>query len=165
MEVVISLTIGVLIFAVAVVIYSKFIVRNATLETLPDLPDEQLLFEEDRVRVTQVGAQRPVVFLSCKLRVTNHRIIAAQKGLLSSQHMLRLVAWYREPDGEGTDLGQSLRSACVVSSTPRNQITVVQDGDDEVLTIPLGCGLLTQGQTMLVHSKRLPKLTAALDQE
>lgn len=128
------------------------------------MPDERILFEEEKVRVTQTGGPRQVVFLSCKLRVTNHRIIVAQKGLLSSQHMLRLVAFYRDPSGAGADLGRSLRSACVVASMPRSQITVVNDGDGDVLSVPLGGGALTHGQSMLVRSKRLPELTAALDQ-
>ncbi len=162
MEAVGSIAIGVAIFVVAAVIYSRFVVKNATLESLLMLPDEQVLFEETGVKVRQEGAQRPLVFISCTVRATSHRIIVAQKALLSKRQVLRLVATYSDLRGEGADLSRSLRAACIVTSVPRPQITVTE-GSPAALSIPLGGGALTSGQTMLIESRRLEELVTVLD--
>ncbi len=163
MSTVLSVAIGVGVFVVAAIIYSKFIVNNATLATLPALEGEEQLFEEEGVTVKQVGSPRAALFINCKVRVTNQRIIVAQKALLSkTTFVLRLVATYTDPGGAGADLGRSLRSACVVASIPRDAIRLEGEGKEAALVLPLGGGALTQGQTMQIYSKRLPELRGVL---
>lgn len=163
MDAVLSIAIGVGVFVVAAIIYSKFIVKNATLATLPALEGEEQLFEEQGVKVKQEGSPRSALFYGCKVRVTNQRIIVAQKALLSkTTFVLRLVATYTDPGGQGADLGQSMRSACVVAAIPRDTIRVEGEGEKAALALPLGGGTLTRGQTMLIYSQRLPELRGVL---
>ena len=163
MNAVLSIAIGVGVFVVAAIIYSKFIVKSATLATLPALEGEEQLFEEVGVKVKQEGSPRSALFYGCTVRVTNQRIIVAQKALLSkTTFVLRLVATYTDPGGQGADLGRSMRSACVVAAIPREAIRVEGEGQEAALALPLGGGALTAGQTMLIYSERLPELRAAL---
>ncbi len=164
MEVFLSIVGGVVVFALAVFIYSRFVVKSWTLDSLEMLPDEEVVFEEDGVDVEQVGGQRPVVFMSCKIRITNQRIIIAQKVLLSDKMSVRAVISYLDAAGEGTDLKASMRSACIVASIPPSAMSKELDGDsDSVLAIPLGGGMVTSHQTFHLYSERIDEILKLVD--
>lgn len=162
MSTTLGIVIGVGVFVLVAVIYSKFIVKDSSLEGLLELPGEELLFEETGIKVKQVGSPRSALFYGCKVRITNQRILVAQKMLFSKKFHLRLVATYTDPTGDGADLGDSLRSACVVATIPRDVIGVEGEGEERALAVPLGGGPLTGGQIMMIYSKQLPRITEAL---
>ena len=68
--------------------------RNSTLDKLTLLQGEKILFEENGVRVEQGGSPESVIFINCIVRVTDQRIIIAQKTLLSKSYVLRHVIKY-----------------------------------------------------------------------
>ena len=68
--------------------------RDSTLDKLEVLAGESALFEEQGVRVEQSGSPRSTVFFNCIVRVTDMRIIIAQKILLRKKHVLRHVIFF-----------------------------------------------------------------------
>ncbi len=96
----------ILIFSVLLVIV-VFFYRNSTLEKLPSLTGEKILFEESGIRVEQGGSPRSVIFINCIVRVTDKRIIIAQKMLLSKKYALRHVIFYKGTS-DSTDLNSTL---------------------------------------------------------
>lgn len=101
----INLIILVLFFFVIAVIAIFY--RGASLDKLESEPGETVLFEECGIRVEQSGSPRSVIFFNCIVRVTDRRIIIAQKMLLRKKYALRHVIFYREGD-EQTGLKQTL---------------------------------------------------------
>ena len=150
-----SVTWTVIIVAVVIFVLVAFFYRKATLDQLESLPGERVLFEEDNIKVTQDGAPRSAIFFWCKVRVTNRRIIVAQKvWLRKNKYQLRHVIWYDQPNGEGVDLTETLRSGYVEAKMPWTRIEVDADGEDPVVKIPLAGSALTDRQTATIHTKR-----------
>lgn len=129
--------------------------RHSTLDKLPFLPGEEVLFEEDGVRVEQAHPRRTVVFLRCLVRVTNYRIITAQHALLSKKKPLRHVAAYRGPAGEGVDLPKTLGKGFVVVSLNKDRIRLETRNEKPVVVIPLDGSILTEGQSAVIYTKNM----------
>jgi len=79
----------------AVLILIALLYKNSTLDKIAFLPEEKILFEEGGVRVEQAGSPRSSVFSNCIVRITDKRIIIAQKILLSKRYALRHVIAYK----------------------------------------------------------------------
>jgi len=96
--------------------------RKSTLDKLEPLPGEKVLWEESGVDVTQVGAPRTAFFHSCVVRLTDRRVIIAQKVPLTRKtHYLRAVIDHSSPNPD-TDLGATLRRGYLSFSVGENEI-------------------------------------------
>jgi hypothetical protein len=135
--------------------------RNATLDKLPPLPDEEILFEEDGVRVEQTG-NRTALFFGCKVRLTNHRLIVAQKVLFQKKYALRHVVFYDDLVADGTDLGQSMRSGYVTTTLRRQDISLHKEDDKTYVLFPLDGSALTAGQAVKIHTNHPEEYEKAL---
>lgn len=137
--------IAVIIFFVIMVII-VFLYRNSTLEKLPLLPGEEILFEEQGVEVSQAGAPQTAVFKNCMVRVTTRRIIIAQKvPMRKNYHVLRHVISYGAVDDE-TELDKSLRRGYLVMAQHLSELIYKDDGGEVLIRIPIPESLLTKGQ-------------------
>jgi hypothetical protein len=150
-----SVTWIVIIAAAVVFVLVAVLHRKAMLDHLESLPGERVLFEEDNIKVTQDGAPRSAVFFRCKVRVTNLRIITAQKvALRKNKYRLRHVIWYNRPGGEGVDLSKTLGSGYIEAEMALTKVTVDASGENPVVKIPLVGSVLTSNQTAVIHTKR-----------
>ncbi len=90
-----SIQVIALIVFFCLMVVLAFLYRNSTLQKLPFLPGEEILFEEDKVTVRQGGAPGTALFRGCRVRVTSRRIIIAQKvPFRKAYHVLRHVISY-----------------------------------------------------------------------
>lgn len=85
--------IAVFIVAMAVIIFFS---RKGGMHLLTAVPGEHILMDEADVTVTQEGGPENTVFLHCLVRLTDSRIIIAQKALAGSTYFLRAVITYRQ---------------------------------------------------------------------
>ncbi|MBW2277535.1 MAG: hypothetical protein JRF63_08595 [Deltaproteobacteria bacterium] len=143
-------------------IYSLIVGKKGSLEGLAALPGETVLVEEQGVRVEQRARPKSALFMSCRLRVTDRRLIIAQKALLAKTHQLRFVFSYAQA-GSGADLASSLGTGCIVADVAVDAITVARDGERMALEIPLGGGALTSGQTALIFTDRAAEIVAMIN--
>ena len=120
-------------------------------------------FEDLRVRVDQHGEPRSAIFFNCKVRVTDRRIIIAQKiPFRKGKYQLRHVSAYNDPSGRGADLGKSLSMGVLTGSTPLDQITREELNGKAIVRIPLGGGVLTDRQSVIVYAHRPDEMMAAM---
>jgi len=110
------------IFCVLLIMIT-FLYRNSTLDKLPLLPGEKILFEEGEVRVEQSGSPRSVIFINCIVRVTDKRIIIAQKMLLSKKYALRHVITYNGLT-DTTDLKISLKEGYLNMTVEKSDVKI-----------------------------------------
>lgn len=83
----------VVFFLVALLLGRRF--KNATLDKLPLLPGEKILFDDECGKVMAQTGPKPAVWPKSIVRVTNMRIIVAQHALFKPAHMpLRYVIHY-----------------------------------------------------------------------
>jgi len=78
--------------------------RNATLDKLATEVGEDTLLEEHAVRV-RVGNGRVTIFRGCVVRLTDRRLIIAQKALFGRSAVLRYVLRYRDASSETEEAG------------------------------------------------------------
>jgi hypothetical protein len=104
-----------------------FLYRNARLEKLESLPEETTLFEEDGIPVEQRGTPRMAYYGKCRIRLTNKRLIIAQKMLFSqTNYVLRFVITFNS-NVPAPDLSRSLKSGYYITSISRNSIVFNPD--------------------------------------
>ena len=135
----------ILLFITALVFIS-LLYRKSTLDNLSMLDGESVLFEEKGVRVEQGSLSRTTVFIGCIVRVTDMRIIIAQKMLLSkSGYALRHVITY-DAAGEGTDLAGTFKKGYLNFRVRRSDIGIEMDGGRTCVRIDIPESALTRGQ-------------------
>lgn len=117
--------------AVVVITYT-----SATLNKLPMLDGEEILFEEAGVHVTQSGTLKGTLFVKCKVRVTNRRIITSQKLPLRDTYALSHVVTY---DGvvSKVDMRKTIGSGFITADVSRQDISVEVDTGRASVIIPL----------------------------
>lgn len=124
---------------VCVGVYSAIFFKNSTLEKLPLLIGEKILFEDDEKlsfqSVPNIGT--PTQFPLGHVRITNKRIILSQATLLSKKtHPLRFVIQYAaaetEPEG---DLKETLKQGYQSFSITLKEIAFEEDKGKECLII------------------------------
>ena len=124
------------VFILCIVLIA-FLYRNATLEKLSSLPDEHTLFEEDGIAVEQTGTPRMAYYGKCKIRLTNKRLIIAQKMLFTSNwYMLRFVITFSNY-APSPDLKTSIKMGYYISNTEKNKISFKQDNELTKISIPV----------------------------
>lgn len=136
----IVIIISVLLFILIAVFY-----RNTTLDKLQFLSGEKIVYEESGVRVEQSGSPRSVIFINCIVRVTDKRIIIAQKMLLSKQYALRHVILYNGLYGI-TNLGTSLKKGYLNIVISKADINIGEKGGACTVRINIPESVLTKNQ-------------------
>ena len=144
--------IALLVFIIALVIIAIFY-RKATLEKLPALAGERVLFEEEGIRVEQSGSPRSVLFTKSTVRVTDRRIIIAQATLIGKTRVLRHVISYDAPGNE-TDLSASAHKGYLVMSVRKSQVNISPESGAAAVRINIPESLLTGGQYITYKTAR-----------
>lgn len=119
--------------------------RNSTLDKLPLMTGEKILFEEGRVRVEQGGSPRSVVFINCIVRVTNLRIVIAQKMLFSGKYALRHVIFFDET-ADSTDLKSTLQKGYLNMAVSKADLKLNDAEGECVVRIDIPKSALTGNQ-------------------
>lgn len=140
-----SIELVVILVFIAVLVFFSIATRKSTLDKLEKLPGEEILFEEEGIRVEQAGAPRTAVFMNCIVRVTGRRIIIAQKMLFGKTYALRHVIIYDVYSDE-TDLAQSLRKGYLNFEVTRSKVKIERDSERCLITIPIPASALTGNQ-------------------
>jgi len=128
-----------------ILIAISILYRNATLDRLVMMEGERVIFEERGVRVSQEGAPDSVLFVNCVVRLTDRRIIIAQKMLFREKYALRHVIGYGER-GAVTDLGKTLARGYLIMRIDSGEVRVREESGGETVTIPIPRSALTGGQ-------------------
>jgi len=135
----------VIVIATVVFILIAFFYRGASLDKLPELPGEKALLEENGVRVEQSGSPRSVIFMNCIVRVTDRRIIIAQKMLLSNKYALRHVIVYNGLNNS-TDLKTSFKKGYLNIAVTKSDVKLDDAGGTCTVRINIPESALTKNQ-------------------
>ncbi len=102
--------------------------KNATLEKIGLMPGEKILLEEANIKIVSCTSPRTVIFPRSVIRLTNQRIMIAQKPLFGSGTGLRFVVQYNSkselPTGYG---GGALQNGFVTFGLLKNGIKIGED--------------------------------------
>ena len=145
-------TIIILIFIVLLIVVA-ILYRNSTLDKLQLLPGEKILFEESSVRVEQAGSPGSVIFFNCIVRVTNSRIIIAQKMLFRNRYALRFVIIYSDSENV-TDLKNTFMSGFIVMKVSAQEIKFSTGDGSSTVTINIPGSVLTRGEYITYATSR-----------
>ena len=138
---------------VVVAIVLAIVWRGATLDKLPMLSGEQILFDEVGIRVEQKGGPETAWLVGAHVRVTNQRVIIGQKMAFGKTVALRHVITYATPSHAGTELSESLKSGYVIADIQPDDMQLGSDPDEKnkpTLIIPLDGSILTKGSHVKV---------------
>ena len=127
--------------------------RDSVLSKLELSPGESILFEEDGVKVYQL-ANEDIYFKNCRIRVTDQRLIIAQKFWGRDKYALRFV--FHVPSVGDT----SLRGLYVTSHLQDEQILI--DAVKGEIRMPLGNSVLTETQLVVISTSRVADWRARL---
>ncbi len=132
------------IFFAALILVMIFY-RNSTLDKLLSLPGEKILFEESGVRVEQSGSPRTVIFINCIVRLTDRRIVTAQKMLLSKKYALRhVINYYGLSDT--TDLKTSFKKGYLNMTVSKSEVAISDTDGGCSVRIDIPDSALTKNQ-------------------
>lgn len=127
----------VFIFIIIGVIWSvKY--KNAFMERIEKLQDETTLFEGDMPHVKIKSYRRTGYLTGSLVRITNKRIIIAQKALFQSRHAIRYVVIFEEPGNVAAPEGIAggvFTNGYVTIGTKRDDITLVADPKEQYISI------------------------------
>jgi hypothetical protein len=146
--------IGLSLFAVAIVVMAIY-ARNSTLAKLEPFPGEETLYEEDGVEVHQAGRNRPSRFPGCTVRITNKRLIVAQKSVFGSSKPLRHIAVFEPREAVEKRPHVTLSGAYVTVVLEKNSIVVKPNASPPHISFPIDGTALTAGQSVLIFSQNL----------
>ncbi len=132
------------IFFIALIVI-MILYRNSTLDKLPLMTDEKIVFEESNVRVEQGGSPRSVIFINCIVRITDRRIIIAQKMLLSKKYALRHVIEYNG-FSDSTDLKTTLAKGYMNITISKDDIKIIDTDGVYTVRIDIPDSALTRKQ-------------------
>ncbi len=125
-----------LIFLAFLIAFALFY-RRALLSRLPPRPGESILSEEYGVAVYEHSGPRIKCYNNCRVRLTDSRIIIAQKlPLLRDSFYLRFIIQYNV-DKARTDLLTILKKGYYDIEVPASLITLTEKGTEISVTLPL----------------------------
>ncbi|HOP29409.1 MAG TPA: hypothetical protein P5120_09155 [Spirochaetota bacterium] len=141
-----SLNLIIILIFIAAMFFIAILYRNSTLDKLPMLPGETVIFEEKSVRVEQAGSPRSTIFINCIVRVTDRRIIVAQKLFLrKDKYALRHVISYSSGADE-TDLKTTFAKGYLNFSVRRDDVKIEREGEKDFIRIDIPESVLTRRQ-------------------
>lgn len=141
-----SLNLIIIIVFIAALLLVAILYRNSTLDKLSFSPGETILFEDKGVRVEQAGAPQSTIFFNCIVRVTDRRIIIAQKLFLrKDKYALRHVISYNS-GGDETDLKTTLAKGYLIFSVRKDEIKIEMEGEKKIIRIDIPESVLTRRQ-------------------
>ena len=140
-----SIHLIVILVFIAGFILMAILYRNATLDKLPKLSGENTLLEEMPVKVSQGGSSQTTIFTKCLVRVTNYRIIVAQKPLLGKTLALRHVITYNEYSHD-TDLKKTLLCGYMIFKINKSDVKIIENSENNLIQIDIPNSTLTKGQ-------------------
>ena len=141
-----SLNLIIIIAFITAMLFIAILYRNSTLDKLPMLPGETAIFEEKGVRVEQAGSPQSTIFINCIVRVTDRRIIIAQKLFLrKDKYALRHVISYSRGADE-TDLKTTFAKGYLNFSVRRDDVKIERDGEKDFIRIDIPESVLTRRQ-------------------
>lgn len=112
--------------------------KNSTLDKLPLLPGEKILFEDEVKKVIEQTGPQPMMFPRCFVRVTNQRIIIAQHTLFggkSSRLPIRYVIYFgKRADSTGYG-GGALKTGYVTFTTVKEKIKIGSEKEKQYIEI------------------------------
>lgn len=131
-----SVIIPIFIFFIAVFFVARRF-RDATLDKLQLLPRERILLEDACERVEAKTGTKPAIFPKTLVRITNMRIIVAQRALFSKEkYVLRYVIAYKDsatiPSGYG---GGALKLGYISFSADLNNMKVRKEKNKKYFEI------------------------------
>ncbi len=138
-------------FCILIIIAAAY--RNSTLDKLTLLQGEKILFEENGVRVEQEGSPESVIFINCIVRVTDQRIIIAQKTLLSTTYVLRHVINYKGVN-ESTSLKVTFKKGYLNMTITESNFRIIESGDSCTIRIEIPESALTWKQFIVYKTSR-----------
>ncbi len=149
--------IAILIFVSVTLLLSVFH-RKSTLDHLEMLEGEKVLFEESGVKVNQGGPFRGAVFFKCLIRVTDKRIIIAQRFVLSkNKYALKHVIGYNMTRSE-IDLAETVKKSYLNLSVDKSNIRIEKDPNRKkegyIFTIEIPQSSLTKSQYITYNTER-----------
>lgn len=130
------------LFAAGVIIIVMFLLgrrfKNSTLDKLPLLSGEKILFEDEAKKVLEQTGPRPMIFPRCFVRLTSQRIIIAQHTLFggkSARLPIRYIIYFdKRPDAAGYG-GGALKTGYVTFVTAKDKIKTGSDREKKYLEI------------------------------
>ncbi len=126
-----------------VLVFIAFFYRKGTLDKLEGLKGESILAEEEPVRVEQTGGPRTTIFPRCKIRLTTHRLIIAQKVPLRKHlYVLRAVILLYQGENR-TELGSTLRSGYLQLALRPKELTIQEIASSLKVNIAIPSSALT----------------------
>jgi hypothetical protein len=149
------------VFIIVMIIISRKWKKN-TLDTIELLPGERALFDDDCRVEMQVGPSREN-FRRARVRVTNQRLIVAQRGMGKKDWFLvRYVIHHlgrSAPEGIG---GGALRTGYVTYSTIPQNMSVVDDDGPCLRIEPYGDAPMGAPTRLFVRTDQIDRYRGAL---
>ncbi len=112
--------------------------NTATLDQIVLLPDEKILFEEDRVSYFVFIRIPGSLYPRCFIRVTNKRIIIAQHALFSKKLPMRAILSYAADLPYDTDISGTVQRGYPILHCKPNEITYEEKKNKTEVTIQTG---------------------------
>lgn len=135
----------------AILVLIGFYYRKAVLSRLPALPGEAVLSEEDGVTVYETGGPRIQCYNKCRVRLTDSRLIIAQKMLFTREKFaLRYIVSYRAGEAK-PELGAILKRGYFDIQVPASHISCTEKGGGASVSLPIA---IFQGRRVEFEVKR-----------
>jgi len=162
MEALYSILGGMVVFAlVAFFVARKY--KDAVLSKLAPLDGEKIRYEEDGITVEHLGGMRPVVYLNSFLRITNRRVILAQRVLFGDKRVLRFVIEHAVSQESGTSVGEAVKAGYFVGKIPAAEfVKTTGSGGKRMIEFPLAGSSMVAGHRVQIHSKETSRALAAI---
>ncbi|PKL38528.1 MAG: hypothetical protein CVV44_11630 [Spirochaetae bacterium HGW-Spirochaetae-1] len=127
----------IILFFIAFLVFIALFYRRAILSRLPGLSGEAILGEEDEVAVYETGGPRTMCYNRCRVRLTDSRIIIAQKMLFPRNAFhLRYVISYRVAEAR-TDLLTVLKKGYYDIEVPASLVSLSEKGAGISVNLPI----------------------------
>ncbi|KIG19467.1 hypothetical protein DB30_02748 [Enhygromyxa salina] len=120
---------------------------GSTLSKLALASDERVLFELEGITVSQHSAGGVTNFIRCVVRVTDRRIIVAQKALLAKDPALRFVITHAGVAGDA-ELGTTLKTGYISCTVAPSEIQTKLNKAGQHIWIPLRGGAIVGEQSL-----------------
>jgi len=135
MEPLISILVVIGIFVVLVIIMQRKW-KNATLDKLELLAEEKVLFDDESAVVKLKASPRVDILPGSVIRVTDHRIIIAQKALGRKNTMIMkyVIDYTGAPPPEGM-AGGALKTGYISYRTISQKLSIIEENGISILRI------------------------------